>query len=84
MEISTNRLDRIITNVKGSLIEFNAVDLNQILGIENAGHKIVNMKMFTILILMITNFQCFLLKCWSYSLINKSHIIIPIMFMKDV
>ena len=42
----------------------------------------VNMYRFIILILMITNFKYFLLKWWSYSLINESLIIISIIFIK--
>lgn len=40
MEISANRLVRIITNVGGVPIKFDVEDLNQILGTENTGFKI--------------------------------------------
>ena len=40
MEISANRLDRIITNVGEVPIKFDVEDLNQILGTENMGFKI--------------------------------------------
>lgn len=40
MEISEIRLDRIVTNVWGVLIEFDVEDLNQILGIANTSFKI--------------------------------------------
>ncbi|KAH9699241.1 hypothetical protein KPL71_024267 [Citrus sinensis] len=40
MEISATRLDRIVTHVGGVSIEFDVEELNNILGILNAGHKI--------------------------------------------
>ena len=40
MKISATRLDRIVTHVGGVPIEFDVEDLNNILGILNAGHKI--------------------------------------------
>lgn len=39
MKFFINKLDKIITNVRGALIEFNVVDLNQIIGTKNTGHK---------------------------------------------
>ena len=40
MEISTARLDRIVTYVGGIPIEFDVEDLTNILGILNVDHKI--------------------------------------------
>ena len=40
IEISANRLDRIITHVGGVPIEFDVEDLNNILGIPNDNHKV--------------------------------------------
>ena len=40
MKISATRIDRIITHVGGVPIEFDAEDLNNILGILNAGHNV--------------------------------------------
>ena len=40
MEISTTRLDRIVTQVGGVSIEFDDEDLNSFFSISNAGHEI--------------------------------------------
>ena len=40
MEISTTRLDRIVAYVGGIPIEFDVENLNNILGIPSAGHRI--------------------------------------------